>query len=377
MMAVKVASGVDLTTVDELARHLLREIDKQSSGIIFAANATGKTRLSQQLSEDDPDGVVLYNSYVEDLFVWDDDQAALKMNLRSSLFSTIEPQGLDKKIVDSFMAFTDGRVEPSIDFARGEVRFGVHTGDSSSAEGIKISRAEESIFIWCVYYTVLQEVVDALKEEPELRSTGVYDTLKLAVIDDPVSSMDDMRVVSVAMALADTVKAASKLYLKFVITTHHALFFNVLFNALNREKSKAFVLHRGPRGGWKLELQLRDAPFSYHLDVVRGLERATSEGAVNRAHINQFRSLLEKTANFLGYEARWSDLLTGPEAQDMIKILNLYSHDRLSEVEPKYVSREHAETFGSEFEIFLRRFRWQSRLEDDIGFIPMQGVVVV
>lgn len=354
-----------LNTVEQLARHLLGEIESQASGLIFAQNATGKTRLSQQLSDDDPEGVVLYNSYVEDLFAWDDDQVALKLSLRSPLLSTIKTQGLDKEILENFSRFTDSDIEPTIDFENEVVTFGVHTGDERAVDGIKISRAEESIFIWCVYYTVLKEAISERKLEADLRSTDAYDNLKLAVIDDPVSSMDDVRVVSVALAIADIVKSGPGAGLKFVITTHHPLFFSVLFSALRSEKSKAFVLRHEPRQGWKLELQSKSAPFSYHLGVIQEIQQAISEDVVNRAHLNQFRSLLEKTANFLGYTNKWDELLTGPEAKLMISILNIYSHDGLWDIEHKYVSREHAKAFSSEFEIFLTRFRWKLQPDKD------------
>lgn len=115
---------MDLTTVEQLAQHLLGEIESQTSGLIFAHNATGKTRLNQHLSDDGPDAVVLYNSYVEDLFAWDDDQVALKLSLRSPLLSTIKTQGLDREILESFTRFTDSEIEPTIDFENEVVTFG-------------------------------------------------------------------------------------------------------------------------------------------------------------------------------------------------------------------------------------------------------------
>lgn len=116
---------MDLTTVEQLAQRLSGEIESQTSGLIFAHNATGKTRLSQHLSDDDPDAVVLYNSYVEDLFAWDDDQVALKLSLRSPLLSTIKTQGLDREILENFSRFTDSEIEPTIDFENEVATFGM------------------------------------------------------------------------------------------------------------------------------------------------------------------------------------------------------------------------------------------------------------
>lgn len=346
-------------TIESLADGLLQNIAEFRSALIYAPNTIGKTRLAQHLKDRDPGGVVLYNSFVEDVFTWDNERVVLKMNLESELLNTIETQGLDGAIIKNFQFFTSGRIEPTIDFALGEISFGIHKGDDSSVDGIKISRAEESIFVWCVYYSILSEAIDALSDRPDLRSTTVYDGLTLAVIDDPVSSMDDVRIVSVALALADLVKRASRLDLKFLITTHHALFFNVLFNSLRRSKKNlAYILQRGPTAGWTLKSQPNDSPFSYHLGIIKDIEWAISENAIRRNHFNQFRALLEKTANFLGHTGGWGALLTGPDGELLTKVLNLYSHDRFADLDSSEVSEEYSDALKGEFEIFLKSFRW-------------------
>lgn len=347
-------------TIERLSDHLLNSMAGLRSTLIYAPNTIGKTRLAQHLKDRDPDGVVLYNSYVEDVFTWDNDRVVLKMNLESELLKTIETQGLDGAIVKNFQVFTNGRIEPIIDFASGEVSFGVHKGDDSATDGIKISRAEESIFVWCVYYSVLSEAIDTLVDRPDLRSTKDYDDLTLAVIDDPVSSMDDVRIVSVALALAALIKRASNLDLKFLVTTHHALFFNVLFNSLRRtKKNRAYILQRGSSPGWILKHQSNDSPFSYHLGIINDIEHAISVNAIQRVHFNQFRALLEKTANFLGYSGGWSDLLTGPDAAVLTRVLNLYSHDRFADLNSAEVSEEYGNALKGEFEKFLKEFRWE------------------
>lgn len=345
-------------TVASLADEILNDLAGSRTALIYAPNTIGKTRLAQYLKERDPDGVVLYNSFVEDVFTWDNERVVLKVNPASELLETIVTQGLDNAIIDNFKAFTSGRIEPRLDFESGEVGFGIHKGDDSSTDGIKISRAEESIFVWSVYYSVLSEAVETLRDDPELRSTPNYDQLTLAVIDDPVSSMDDVRIVSVALALAELVKRASELDLKFVIATHHALFFNVLFNSLRRRSDRAYVLAQSTAEGWTLAKQSKDAPFSYHLGIVKDIQKAISENAIERVHFNQFRALLEKTANFLGHTGGWGELLVGPDASLMTKILNLYSHDRFADIDTSAVAEEYKDAFKSEFQEFLKTFRW-------------------
>lgn len=345
-------------TIASLADDVLQGLTDSRSVLIYAPNTIGKTRLAQHLKERDPESVVLYNSFVEDVFTWDNERVVLKMNPASELLETIAAQGLDGAIIDNFQAFTSGRIEPRLDFESGEVSFGIHKGDDTSADGIKISRAEESIFVWSVYYSVLSEAIETLRDSPELRSTDDYDQLTLAIIDDPVSSMDDVRIVSVALALSQLVKRASEIDLKFVIATHHTLFFNVLFNSLRRRSDRAYVLARGSVAGWTLAKQSKDSPFSYHLGIIEDIQGAISANAIGRAHFNQFRALLEKTANFLGYTGGWGDLLVGPNASLVTKVLNLYSHDRFADIDTSEVAAEYKEAFRSEFHEFLKTFRW-------------------
>lgn len=344
-------------SLNDLAYKLPR--GKARNTLIFAPNTIGKTRLAQRLKDRDPEGVMLYNAFFEDAFTWDNERVVLKMNLESELLRTIKTQGLDGEIIRNFQLFTNDRIEPMLDFASGEITFGVHKGDDSSTDGIKLSRAEESIFVWCVYFTVLSEAISALDEPEDLRSTTDYDALVLAVVDDPVSSMDDVRIVAIALALADLMERASELKLKFLVTTHHALFFNVLFNSLkSKELSKrACILQRGMEAGWELKAQPKDSPFSYHLGIIEELKRAISENEIQRTHFNQFRTLLEKTANFLGYTG-WTQLLTESGASVLKSTLNLYSHDRVAEIESSEVYEVHKEALRTEFFEFLNRYGW-------------------
>lgn len=345
-------------TIVSLAGQVREELDKQRSVLIYAPNATGKTRLTQYLKEHDSEGVLLYNSFVEDVFTWDNDRVVFQMNKHSELFESIVTQGLDGAIINNFQRFSNEKIEPRIDFETGEIGFGLHTGDDSSVDRIKISRAEESIFIWSVYFSVLIEAIDALDDISDSFSATDRGGLNLVVIEDPVSSMDDMRIVSVALELAGLVKRASELEIKFVITTHHAMFFNIMHNQLKRNRNKSHVLMRGSVAGWTLAEQRNDSPFSYHLGIVKDIQKAICANAIERSHFNQFRALLEKTANFLGYSKGWGSLLTGPDAELLTQILNLYSHDRFADIESSMVYEEYKQAFKDAFQDFLTKFGW-------------------
>lgn len=355
---------MNIEHLDALADSVEKELAERRGGLVYAPNSTGKTRLAQRLKERDPDGVLLYSAIVEDAFAWDYQNRVFRVSLDSELVESISTQGLDRDIINSFRLFSGEKIEPTLDLVSGSVVFGLHTGDESATEGIRISRAEESLFIWCVYYSVLSDAVESLLDAEEDRPTNQYDQVRVVVIDDPVSSMDDERIVSVAISIAALIKRATSTGLKFLITTHHALFFNVLFNELDLRRSKkdqAYILRAAPDGGWTLKTHPRDAPFSYHLEVIREIERAIEDGTVRRVHFNQFRTVLEKTANFLGYDGGWSRLLSGGDKGVLTRVLNLYSHDRLSDLEPADVPKASIDALTGEFEHFLSEFKWRVR----------------
>lgn len=87
---------------------------------------------------------------------------------------------------------------------------------------IKISRGEENIFIWCVFLAICELVIDGAE---------AYSWVKYIYIDDPVSSLDDNNVIAIANDLGNLLKKDSGKR-KIVISSHHHLFFNVMYNDL-------------------------------------------------------------------------------------------------------------------------------------------------
>ena len=75
-------------------------------------------------------------------------------------------------------------------------------------------------------------------------------------------------------------------------------------------------------------------------------------------HFNLFRSLLEKTSNFLGYKY-WTDCINSAEKDEFIRIINLYSHSRLSEIEYSELTKEDKMLFIETFNNFKKDFKWK------------------
>ena len=72
--------------------------------------------------------------------------------------------------------------------------------------------------------------------EPDSRETDQFDKLEYVFIDDPVSSLDENHLIELAVSLASLIKS-SRSDLKFIITTHSALFYNVLHNELGLKQA--------------------------------------------------------------------------------------------------------------------------------------------
>lgn len=336
---------------------------KKNISLLYAFNATGKTRLSTTLTNSmDEDKVLCYNAFVEDLFTWDNDNFIFKINPSCWLVEFIKEQGLENQIIENFTSVINSKVEPSFELDRGEIIFSIVSGDSDYDKGIKISKGEESVFIWSIFYTILETAIDTLNMEKNDRFTEFFDNLEYVIIDDPVSSIDDSKIISIAMMLIkviDKYKNNSNHKLKFLITTHHALFYNVIYNQYRKNKEynfKPFILKKKNKI-YELKNQKIDSPFGYHLMVKEEIERAIQEEDIQKYHFNLFRSLLEKTANFMGY-SNWADCIENDKKQEFIRIINLYSHSRLSDIEYRELTYDDKELFIDTYNKFVKDFKW-------------------
>lgn len=362
-------------TLTEIAQQL-KDANKKVQ-LIYAFNGSGKTRLSREfkrliapranVGEEDDEAeqpelsrnkILYYNAFTEDLFYWDNDlamDAEPKLRIQSNTFTdwVLKDQGQDLNVITTFQRYTNNKLTPRFNEERkdddtgdvtakafSEVTFSLERGDDEQSGNLKISKGEESNFIWSIFYTLLEQVIGVLGM-PELgdRETNEFDQLEYVFIDDPVSSLDENHLIQLAVDLAQLVKSSDS-DLKFIITTHNPLFYNVLHNELNSDgggyKKKSFDKYRITQladGSHELISQSSDSPFSYHLHLKSELEKALESGQVSKFHFNFLRNILEKTSTFLGYQ-KWGDLL--PKTDDgnvnpyEARIINISSHSKHS-----------------------------------------------
>ena len=234
----KIRRYQSLTT---LSRRLRSDAKDFYCVLIYAYNRTGKTRLSMEFKDQGkrkgrgtPD-TLYFNAYTEDLFVWHNDLDAdtdrhLKINENSTFLKGLTELALDETIAGYLSRYAD--FEFDIDYSTWAVTF--RKGDD---ERIKISRGEENIFIWCMFMAICERVIDG---HPS------YQWAKHLYIDDPISSLDDDNAIAVACDLAALLRKAAvrrdtngqRDPLRTVISSHHALFFNVMCNGAWKEKGR-------------------------------------------------------------------------------------------------------------------------------------------
>ncbi|WP_136419047.1 AAA family ATPase [Herbaspirillum sp. ST 5-3] len=350
------ASKIVRKTVPEKTKEVDEAKPVPKVQLIYAFNGTGKTRLSREFKQliapkanggegddeaDQPalprNKILYYNAFTEDLFYWDNDLAGdvehkLKIqpnSYTSWLLTLLQDLGQDGNIVHYFQRYANDKLTPhfSADFT--EVTFSLERGNNERSGHVKLSKGEESNFIWSVFYTLLDQVVTILNvAEPGERETSAFDRLEYVFIDDPVSSLDENHLIELAVNLASLIKS-SQSQLKFIVTTHSPLFYNVLFNELNGKA--CYMLERFDDGTFALTEKHGDSnkSFSYHLHLKRTIEQAVADNKVERYHFTLLRNLYEKTASFLGYP-KWSDLLPDDKQLYLSRIINFTSHSTLS-----------------------------------------------
>ncbi|WP_241116642.1 AAA family ATPase [Achromobacter xylosoxidans] len=349
----------------------LPEIAEQLKGankkvqLIYAFNGTGKTRLSREFKKliapkDDSDGegdqvelsrnkILYYNAFTEDLFYWDNDleeDAEPKLRIQPNTFTdwVLKDQGQDLNVITTFQRYTNDKLTPRFNTERtekdkdgkdatirafSEVTFSMERGDATHSGNLKISKGEESNFIWSIFFCLLEQVIGVLNvAEPADRETDQFNNLEYVFIDDPVSSLDENHLIQLAVALAQLIKSSAS-DIKFIVSTHSQSFYNVIYNEVGVKSG--LILSRFDDGTFALEEKFGDSnkSFSYHLHIKNLIEQAVAEKNVQRYHFALLRNLYEKTASFLGFRS-WTDLLPGDKRAYANRIMHFYTHNTLS-----------------------------------------------
>jgi hypothetical protein len=381
-------SETSYADLPELAGHLRsvladkaqRRPDKSPFVLLYAFNGTGKTRLSTAFKDlgklAEENGKVqsrdtLYlNAFTEDLFSWDndlenDEHRTLKLNAASSFFVGLNELEIESRIRPLLDRYVDFDFKISFEFdgrtgkiASAEVTFSREVlsgkGDNARTEevdGIKISRGEENIFIWCFFLAILQLALDGAE---------AYKWVEHVYIDDPISSLDEHNAIVVGNHLVQLYREAQR-PIKTVVSTHHALFFNVLHYELKNHVGKPLqcILKRDRRTNvYLLAEQAGDTPQFYHVAALADLWLVAQSGRAQTFHFNILRTILEKTALFLGHRHFSECIKKAADDADGIlhqRFVDLLSHGKYSMYEPSEMGDDTKEYFLTILTGFVER----------------------
>ena len=339
--------------------------NKERDLILYAFNATGKTRLSYEFriaSENEGKIETLcYNSIVEDYFTWNNGNKTMTIDKNSWMFNFILDEGLENEIIGNYSSFVDTKLEPKLDFSNGLVQFKKVTGDDDAQDVIRISKGEETLFKWTVFYSVLKHALEILNDKEEDRSTDIFNKLKYIIIDDPVSSLDDYRIYTLSAQLFRIIEYVheKQLHIPFLILTHHVLFYNIIVNTMkNREKKFiSYLLLKSDEDVELKELKNKE-PITYHLEMLKNISKALKNNMLQKIHFNIFRSILEKLSVFLGYD-NWQHLFINyQDNKKFEKLINMNSHEKYAELETKYLTQEQINAFTDGFNYFKENYKF-------------------
>lgn len=408
-------SEKEFESLEEIAKDI-KESQKKIS-LLYAFNATGKTRLSiifknlinGSISKESDEGrevkrILYFNAFTEDLFSWNndldnDEDRFLTYDKRTYFGRFLEDQQKFDDIIVTYKKYVGDEITPVFDdiFVKRLDVFGNPVKDINGdfiedsfsksirfereEQVVKISRGEERIFIWSIFVTLIDIIIDDLLDSPE---NSDFIDFKYIYIDDPISSLDENNIINTAIFLKEVIAKSQNTDLKFIVSTHQALFYNALYNEIRFEKrikKKIFYVMKKEKqliGAQEKEQYIltdveKDSPFGYHLKIIDDIKQAIKKENIERFHFALFRSILEKTSNYLGY-GNWEEVLFGLYigenriSKENIELysqrIDFYTHNRYSELEYKETFAQDKRMFIALFNSFIESYKFES--EDNI-----------
>lgn len=382
-------------TLENVITRLRDDLSKESgfnAVLLYAFNRTGKTRLSMAFKDRGKKknkgkaDTLYFNAFTEDLFVWNNDLEHdqiryLKINEQSKFFSGFKGLSLEDKIHSHLERFAE--FDFRIDYDEWKVFFSreipnpkynsrnPHTTEPERIvqENIKISRGEENIFIFSVFLSICDLVIEGKDE---------YNWVKYIYIDDPISSLDENNAITLASDLSNMIKDDFEKHKdtgtqrKYIISTHHSLFFNIVYNELKKELSKSYFFYKTKKETYKLQAT-DDTPFFHHIeqlcelnqvvkkyeDFEKGDLKLEQSSILKTYHFNMLRAVFEKTSIFFGHEDFSYCLKDMPDKELFARAVNIMSHGKYSIFAPVGMLKENADLFVRIFRSFVDQYQFE------------------
>lgn len=358
-------------TLRKVAERLRDDLNNHHFVLLYAYNGTGKTRLSMEFKniskkkkKNPVTDTLYYNAFTEDLFHWNNDlendlERHLIINTQSAFFDGFKELALDEKIFGYLERYADFNFD--LDFIKKTISFKKQVKnpkfrpDSGEPEyiiqpDIKVSRGEENIFIWCIFLVLIELAIDD-------DGNGPYNWVKYIYIDDPISSLDDNNAIAVASDLAKLLKKG-KDKVKVVISSHHSLFYNVMYNELKKIDHKSHFLHKNGADSYILRAT-DETPFFHHVAMLTELKKVSLNGNINTYHFNMLRGILEKTSTFFGFDD-FSNCIQDVDDEVLYsRALNLLSHGKYSIYHPVEMNEDNKDLFKKILKVFTDKYEFK------------------
>ena len=357
-------SDIVCSNIEKVADGIINDYSNKIL-LVYANNGIGKTRTSYLLRKKfKSDEVLCFSAFFEEYFIWkydnENDNYYIEINDSDTIIhDAIINNGLDSEINKNFIYFINKKISINYEIQNSKVTRITFssTGDDTKADNIKISKGEETLFIWSVFYSILDQRLSDIIDENS-------DNLKYIIIDDPVASLIDENIVSIAIQIRKVIKTKigkihdKGLKIGLFISTHNKIFWNILFNEIriNKDQCKRLLLVDGQ---YRLNPQ-NDSPFGYHIELRNKILKNIENNNITKEDFNNFRVILEKFSNFYGYK-KWDYFLNESLSQkeEIVRLLDYYSHDTNDDMEEKNIILSHEKLFIDYFNQFLEDYKWE------------------
>ena len=322
--------------------------------VLYAFNATGKTRLSVAYKElmrdkDKHQTGIYYNAFSEDLFVWDNDmrhsEKDMKLKVVESSLNKLHGDLNEEKIRTLLLPYHVS-YDFRFDWIGDDPKKGIDSirffRNDNPDKNIKISRGEERLFVWTFFQALFME------------ADGQLGGHKYFFIDDPIGSLDDNNLFLTAERLVELMVQNYK-NSKIIVTTHHMGFFTTLQALMKNPEAGALQFtEENTADGRKVQakepkydikfLERRGEQYvikgngkgvlQYHLMLLQEL-KALDEDEILPQHFVELRQVLELISSFQGRGGFGRALESAGVAEvDGVKVadrVNALSHQRVYE----------------------------------------------
>ena len=205
-----------------------------------------------------------------------------------------------------------------------------------------------------------------------------------------MSSLDDNNVIAFSQQLYTVIRDRLKFEkaeilrvglenvhrIKFVISSHHALFFHVMYHGLNADsKLGCYYLSRNKENDdLVLKFMRNDAPFYYNVAMMFELQKAIETGNLYTYHFTILRSVMEKIKEFFGHSG-FKTILRGIKYKDTVlnedelsdfysRVMNVLTHQG-SMFTPTLMNEDNKELAKTIFEHIQRKYEFNLPDLDD------------